>query len=317
LPIKERVGLLRYFYRNDNDEITWADTKEEIIEQVPHLRPDDILSVTFIPATLDDNPALTAKDPGYRAKLMSLSKVERGRLLDGNWRVTDGAIIEPDWLEHRFTIKDNQYEFLYQGQLYRVPLSRCRRIATIDTAGTSKEKAAAQRGDPPSNSACAIWDHLPNFTFTHEGQKVTLRNLLFLRYCWAKQVDWPQLKVVIPELLEQWSVMKAYIENAHHGQPLAHEIKCCQKELIGPVIPGMGDSSEGAKLERAIASGALNRLEMGMVLLPYENETWTREYIRELTTWTGLPKQPADMIDVTSYACFVGKSTSSSWGGTI
>ncbi len=110
----------------------------------------------------------------------------------------------------------------------------------------------------------------------HEGRQEILRNLLFLRFCYATQVDWPKLKVDLPEVLKTWDVKKVWVENAHHGQPMLHEIKSCAKELVGPVIPGMGDTSSGAKLERAVASGMLSRLEFGQIFLPHDHEPWIR-----------------------------------------
>lgn len=44
-----------------------------------------IRSRVFIPATVHDNPALLAKDPGYIARLMSLPDAERKQLLEGDW----------------------------------------------------------------------------------------------------------------------------------------------------------------------------------------------------------------------------------------
>lgn len=318
-PIPERTGKLRYFVRLDDDSLEWADTPQELHNAHPHIPITDILSVTFIPAKLEDNQILLQKDPGYKAKLMSMPRVERMRLLGGNWRISEGSIIDLEWLNRRWTLDDGHFTILYQGNVYRVPQAKTRRFATIDTAGTSKEKAAqAKQGKQPSNSACAIWDHLPSWTFSREGRQETLRNLLFLRYVYASKVDWPKLRVEVPELLKIWNVTKAYIENAHHGQPLMHEIKSCQRELIGPVIPGMGDTSSGAKLERAVASGMLSRIEFGQLFLPQEHEPWVPDYVRELTTWTGLPDEQADRIDVTSYACHATKSNQGQpWGGTV
>ena len=44
----------------------------------------------FIPARLTDNPYLLA-DGQYEAMLRSLPEVERKRLLEGDWEVTEGA----------------------------------------------------------------------------------------------------------------------------------------------------------------------------------------------------------------------------------
>ena len=319
LPIQERTGLLRYFVRLEDDTLDWGDSAEELSGRHPHIPTEEILSVTFVPATLADNKILMQKDPGYKAKLMSMPRVERERLLGGNWRVSEGSIIDLEWLSRRWTLDSGNFVIPFQGNVYRVPMAKTRRYATVDTAGTSKEKAAlAKQGKQPSNSACLVFDHLPSWTFQYEGRQETLRNLIFLRHVYASKVDWPKLKVDIPELLKVWNVQRTWVENAHHGQPLLDEIKCCPKELVGPVIPGMGDTSAGAKLERAVASGMLSRIEFGQIFLPHDHHDWMPGYVRELSTWTGLPDEPADMIDVTSYACYVTKASSSqSWGGVI
>ncbi len=144
-PIPERTGVLRYFVRKEDDTLHWADSKHELQELYPHIPGDNILSVTFVPATLDDNKILMERDPGYKAKLMSLPRIERLRLLGGNWRVTEGSIIDMDWLNHRWAMDNHHFVILYQGNVYRVPVAKTRRFATIDTAGTSKEKAAAAK----------------------------------------------------------------------------------------------------------------------------------------------------------------------------
>jgi len=85
--IPERSGVLRWFIRV-NDELIWGDSKEELEAAYPGALAK---SVTFIPASLDDNPALNAADPGYRANLMALPRVERERLLRGNWKIRAAA----------------------------------------------------------------------------------------------------------------------------------------------------------------------------------------------------------------------------------
>lgn len=86
--IPERSGVLRWFLRRD-DELRWFDSEEEALEHCDEgERPR---SLTFVSASLDDNPALTEADPGYRAALLSLPTVERERLLAGNWQVATGA----------------------------------------------------------------------------------------------------------------------------------------------------------------------------------------------------------------------------------
>ena len=98
VPVPERAGVVRWLYVV-NDEAEWYDTRglaEAAHPDLAAVAPPK--SVTFIPATLDDNPALTAADPNYRANLLALSFVERGRLLGGNWNVTAAVgLFRADW----------------------------------------------------------------------------------------------------------------------------------------------------------------------------------------------------------------------------
>jgi predicted phage terminase large subunit-like protein len=96
-PIPERGGKIRWFIRIA-DNILWGDTRQELIEKygksdLPDDHEDQVRpkSVTFIPASLSDNKALLAADPDYKANLMALSRVERERLLHGNWKVKAAA----------------------------------------------------------------------------------------------------------------------------------------------------------------------------------------------------------------------------------
>ena len=88
-PIQERAGVLRYFIRV-GDTITWGDSPAELIAE-HGAQPEDVKSLTFIPARVDDNLALMRADPGYVANLRMLPIVERERLLNGNWKIRPAA----------------------------------------------------------------------------------------------------------------------------------------------------------------------------------------------------------------------------------
>lgn len=87
-PIPERAGKIRWFIRL-NDSIVWGDVREALIEQYGEENLPK--SATFIPASIYDNKALLASDPGYLANLMALPAVERERLLGGNWKIRPAA----------------------------------------------------------------------------------------------------------------------------------------------------------------------------------------------------------------------------------
>lgn len=91
--IPERSGVLRWFMRR-GDDIFWADTKAELIEQFNLKTPEEMAepkSVTFIASNIYDNQALLKVNPQYLANLKSLPTVERERLLNGNWKIKPAA----------------------------------------------------------------------------------------------------------------------------------------------------------------------------------------------------------------------------------
>lgn len=96
LPIPDRSGVLRWFVRI-NDALKWADIPEELEAKHPGIPPK---SVTFIAASLTDNKALMDADPGYMANLLALPKVDRERLLGGNWKIrpASGLLFKRSWV---------------------------------------------------------------------------------------------------------------------------------------------------------------------------------------------------------------------------
>ena len=89
--------MLRYYVRVA-EKIVWADRPEDLAQHLP--RPEDLppgvepprpISVTFIPATVFDNPALLQVNPEYLGWLLSLPTLERERLLGGNWKIRPAA----------------------------------------------------------------------------------------------------------------------------------------------------------------------------------------------------------------------------------
>lgn len=97
-PIKDRSGILRWFIRQD-DEIIWGDSRNELIEK--YGADQQPKSFTFIAASIQDNKILMEKDPSYISNLMALSRVERLRLLGGNWDVkpSAGMYFQRQWFE--------------------------------------------------------------------------------------------------------------------------------------------------------------------------------------------------------------------------
>lgn len=302
-PIPERAGVVRWFIR-EAEHIIWADDPAELTDKYTEQMPK---SVTFVPAKLDDNPTLLRKDPTYKANLLAQPRVERERLLGGNWLAREDSVFERDWIKRYQVIHSGlHFQTISAGKVITGDFEKCQRFATVDTAGTSKDKAREAKGDNPSWSVCAVWDYYRT------------SDLLLLRHVWRGRVGWSGLKEAIPQVLERWNVKKVCIENAHFGPALSEEIHCCKTELIGPTVPGMRDGSDGAKLDRAAATGLLTRVEHGGLAIPENDHApWVMDYLNELLAWGGLPDETADQIDASSYAAWHVKRRTSSWGGVV
>lgn len=106
--IPERSGKVRWFVRY-GDELHFAEHKEELQKFGKELIPK---SLTFIPSSIYDNKILMEKDPAYLANLMALSKVDRMRLLEGNWNIKPqaGMFFKRDWFEVIDAVPQDQIE---------------------------------------------------------------------------------------------------------------------------------------------------------------------------------------------------------------
>lgn len=239
-----------------------------------------------VPARIADNPAIDEGD--YRQRLMHLPPVTRDRLMLGDWDAAENLAIPAAWLR-RYDLRGEIIRWGEDGRQVK-DCREMQRFATVDTAGTSRDKAEESRGRGASWSVVAIWDQWAD--------------LLFLRHVWRERVSWNELKVRVPDQLEKWGVRSVDIENAHYGPVLADELRSrFSVQLVGPMLPGMADGYRGAKLERAIASGLLARLERGGLLIPHE-APWLTSYEQELTSWSGSPDETTDQIDTSSYAAY-------------
>jgi phage terminase large subunit-like protein len=259
----------------------------------------------FVPARVADNPSLDIDD--YVERLRThLPPVLRERLLNGDWSVVEDAVIRLDWLRYY----DMRGEILSpldeNGKIIdTIDCRQCQRLATIDTAGTSAQKAAERKGKPPSWSVCQIWDYWPHTKF------------LFLRHVWRDRVAWDGLKSAVRRVLGQWQPRRVLIENAHHGPPLKGELTGYSTELVSPIPAGTrGAEGRPGKLERATT--LLNKLEKGEIFLPRYNNQWLPELESEWLAWTGMEDETADQIDAAAYAARHATGTMCGvWGGVI
>lgn len=303
--IPDRCGQLRFFYRQE-DQLHFYDSADEAKEAHPLLADiSDPKSLTFVAAKLSDNAILQKADPGYLANLLALPRVERARLLDGNWKISGKEIIDLSDIRH-YDLHGGGFTYLGTDRTW--PQVDMLRFATGDTAGTSREKAEAARGRSASYSVCAVWDY--SYAL----------DVLFLRAVWRKQCEYSELRQSVADFLRQHNTRQLYLENAHFGPALASDLGSTFAVTMVPTkIAGMSDTYRGAKYERAIASGLLARVENGKLYTPNRSDAqWVEAYLGELQAWDGMPDSTADQIDVSSHACYAVKSQQiGSWGGIV
>jgi hypothetical protein len=248
-----------------------------------------------LPSRIDDCPAV---DPAaYKRKLELLPPITRSRLLEGDWDAKEGTLIDPAWFRE-WIVQDNTYVLRSPSATIHAPAHELVVFATVDTAGTSRERAEVSRGKQASFSVCAIWGQ-------HVSRDGSAR--LLLLDLWRAQVDWLTLRAKVSQMLSRPGLSRALVENAHVGQSLIQELQKSgiRAEPIGPVLPGMSEGWQGAKLDRAIAAGLFPSLESGLIFVPPKPlAPWLPSYLSEHANWTGDPSEVCDQIDVTSYAVF-------------
>ena len=100
----------REYHRPANSgEIRWFVREDGKIRWVERGHPD-AKSMSFIRASVFDNPIMLARNPGYVANLKALLPVERARLLDGDWDVRREGLVYPGFQECIVQPSDSEVE---------------------------------------------------------------------------------------------------------------------------------------------------------------------------------------------------------------
>ena len=243
----------------------------------------------FVPALLADNPHLDREQ--YMANLMHLPPVSRARLLQGDWSIVEDAIIKPNWLSY-YDVRGEMLvplDKLRRNQNLAIDSRLCRRLASVDTAGTSRQKAEERQGPA--------------------AELVGLSDLGLLA---EEQAVVPPLRLARPGELgraqgrrSQDTAPMASAHDADRECPLRSAAAPgtgaeFRVQLVNPVTPSMrGQSGVPGKVERA--TPLLNKLESGEVFLPNGGAAWLVDLESEWLTWTGLEGEPADQIDAAAY----------------
>ena len=130
----EKSGVIRYIYRY-NEETHYANTRQELMKKFD-LKSHEVMSITFIPSSVYDNKVLIENNPEYISNLKAQNRVDRERLLKGDWLIKDsaGMYFRREW----FKMAANPPP----------PSSFVRIIRAWDFAGTKK----TDRNDPDATA---------------------------------------------------------------------------------------------------------------------------------------------------------------------
>lgn len=269
LPIMERAGVLRYFYRVQG-VMHWADRPEELY----HLMPAQLLdlgidprllikSVTFIPASVHDNKILLAKNPEYIGNLLALSLVERERLLGGNWKIrpTSGNIFNEAW---------------WAGKITKAIPAELRLVRYWDKAATAQDENARAA----YTAGVLLGKSRHNLYYVLDVKEAQLTSLARERMIQQTAIDDEQ---------EYGEGVRIWIEQ----EPGSGGKESAESSIRG--LTGFHVKAEkvtGDKVARAMPASA--QVEAGNVYLK-EDSTWNKKFIQQGQAFpVGLWK---DMID--------------------
>lgn len=259
--IPERSGIIRWFVRV-GDQIIWADHKEALSEHTMP-GPDGGMvaippkSVTFVSSKLTDNKALMEADPGYMGNLLSLSSIERERLLGGNWKVSaQGGIFKDEWWKYYAVIPDLTHRTIY-----------------ADTAQKTKEQndySVFQCWGKSKEGKAVLIDMV-------RGKWEAPELLVQARAFWAKQ------KAVTGKSMGRVRAFK--VEDKSSGTGLIQTLKREGIPIIG--IPRSTD-----KIVRALDAAPM--AESGNVMLP-KDAPWLSDLLAEASAFPNGKND--DMVD--------------------
>jgi len=96
-PLEEHCGTVKHMLTRGGDVMMFESSEEAKEFLLPGEEPQ---TVSFINACIYDNPVLLKRQPDYVSKLQAMTRVERARLLDGNWNVREenSGFFKEDWL---------------------------------------------------------------------------------------------------------------------------------------------------------------------------------------------------------------------------
>jgi predicted phage terminase large subunit-like protein len=286
-PIKERSGVIRHFIRINN-QLIWSDYPDELTDLHPESLPQ---SFTFIAATLEDNPALTAKDPGYRGRLLAMNDVDMERLLKGNWKIRPAA--------------GNVFKRAYFRSLVSEHvLAQMQWIYKIGSWDTAYEIEDPEKPKPRNKNK---QDSGPDYSvYTLWG--INKQGYFLIDY-YKERLEYPDLlqKALFFYMRDRPNTL--LIEKKASGISLIQSLKACNIPVPVEQFPPKGVDL-GSKVDRAFQAAPF--FKAGLVHLP-ATAFWLHDYIEEMVAFPDAAHD--DSVDSTSQAIIWHSQGGFSGGG--
>lgn len=244
----------------------------------------------YVPAYVSDNEALD--DEEYKASLTELDPVTREQLLKGNWGIVEDGRFKKSWLKYyskRGTPDDPNIVLGPDGVGESIHIRECRCVIFVDPAASTREGP----GD------AKIWRRAPSWSVIGTFMVTPQSHLL----AWRISRHQKEIPDLVKDIQKQYRL--ALEENLNpefvgiESSGLGIGVFQATKRMGLPVKDLRPFTLSGDKLVRA--TDACNRAELGMIWLP-QQAPWLEDFEAELLSWTGHPHEPADQIDVLSYA---------------
>ncbi len=222
---------------------------------VPHRDPVTGRVRVYIPSRLEDNPALTAGDPGYGDRL----KGSGPSWLVAAWRkgdwyaVQEGGVIKSKWWG-RYEVQDpTAHPLVWQAYL---PPGRI--VAWVHSWDTANKE-----GELNDYSVGTVWAVL------EDGRG-------YLVDVYRKKVPFPELRRATIAMADKWPCDKLLIEDKNNGTALIQDLKGSTKLPVHAIEP------EGDKVMRVVSSTLL--MEAGRMVIP-SRAPWLMDFETELTSF--------------------------------
>ena len=280
--IPERSGKLRYFYRSEG-VLNWADDPSELIEKfkteitVLYNRAewprsfDDfarnmIKSVTFISSSIFDNKILLQSNPDYLASLQSQDKVNRERLLNGNWKIRQSA---------GMYFKEEYFNF--------VPTLPNNIVSYVRSWDLASSEVTPTYPDPDATAGVLMAKDKEGFYYVVDvayvkGTPATVKKLI-MNTATRDKAKYGNVVITIPQ------------DPGQAGKGQAQDLA---RMLAGHVVKT--DRPTGDKVTRASAYSA--QAEVGNVYIV--TGEWNTKYIREMESFP--EGKHDDMVDASADA---------------